>query len=285
FQVNDASEVVEAQANAASNQLISSVSYTLPTNVDVMTLTGTAGLSATGNDDAGNIITGNSGNDTLAAGSGSDTLVSGTGASTLVGGIGPDTFVVNNSADVVEPQAYNGWQDTIESSVSYTLTAAVSTLQLTGAADLSAVDDYGDASITGNAGNDTLTAGSGNDTLVAGTGVDTLVAGAGSTVFVIDNAADVIQGPGATGSDTVQSSVSFSLVQGVDTLELTGSGNVEGDGNSDASNQITANSGNDTLIAGTGKDTLVAGAGNDSLVAGSGTDVLEGGADHVCLQR
>ena len=278
FQVNDASEVVEAQAGAASNDLISSVSYTLPTNVDVMTLTGTTALSATGNDDAGNLITGNSGNDTLTAGSGSDTLVSGSGVNTFFGGSGPDTFVVNNSADVVEPESYEGWQDSIQSSVSYTLTAPVATLQLTGSADLAAADNYGYATITGNAGNDTLTAGSGNDTLVAGTGVDTLIAGSGSTLFVIDNAADVIQVPGATGSDTVESSVSFSLAQGLDTLQLTGSADLQGSGNSDASNQITGNAGNDTLTAGSGKDTLIAGTGSDTLVAGSGTDVLEGGA-------
>lgn len=278
FRVNDASEVVDAQAGAASNQLMSSVSYTLPTNVDVMTLTGTAALTATGNDDAANLITGNSGDDTLTAGSGSDTLVSGSGVTTFFGGSGPDTFVVNNSSDAVVPQSYQGWQDTIQSSVSYTLTAAVSTLQLIGSADVSAVDDYGNASITGNGGDDTLTAGSGYDTLVAGTGVDTLIAGSGSTLFVVNSAADVIQVPGTTGNDTVESSVNFSLMQGIDTLELTGTADLEGNGNSDATNQITGNAGNDTLMAGTGNDTLIAGTGNDTLVAGAGTDLLEGGA-------
>ena len=277
FEVNDATDVVEAQADASSNQIESSVSYTLPTNVDVLTLTGTGDLSGTGNSDAGNLITGNSGNDTLIAGSGSDTLVSGSEADTLIGGSGPDTFVVNNSADLVEPLSYEGWQDTIQSSVSYVLTAPVSTLQLTGSGDLSATDDYGYASITGNAGEDTLTGGSGNDTLIAGTGVDTLIAGSGNTLFVVDNAADAVQVTGQAGSDTVESSVSYTLGQGVDILELTGSSDLQGQGNADAANLIEANSGDDTLVAGSGSDTLVAGSASDTLVAGSGTDVLEGG--------
>ena len=275
FEVNDPTDVV--QAGTGIDSILSSVSYTLPDNVDTLTLSGTGDLSVTGNDGASNAITGNAGDDTLTAGSGNDVLVSGSGVDTLIGGSGPDTFVVNNSADVVEPLSYEGWQDTIQSSVSYVLTTAVSTLQLTGSGDLSATDDYGYASITGNAGEDTLTGGSGNDTLIAGTGVDTLIAGSGNTLFVVDNAADAVQVTGQAGSDTVESSVSYTLGQGVDTLELTGSSDLEGQGNADAANLIEANSGDDTLVAGSGSDTLVAGSGSDTLVAGSGTDVLEGG--------
>lgn len=368
FEVGDPTDVIEGQADAASNQIYSSVSYTLPTHVDVLTLTGTDNLAATGNSDGGNLITGNAGDDTLTAGSGSDTLASGGGIDTLVGGSGLDTFVVNNSADVVEPAVFSGSQDTIDSSVDYDLTAPIGTLNLTGSGGLYAEDDYGYATITGNAGNDTLAGGSGSDTLVAGTGVDTLLSGSGNNTFVINNADDVIQfntgfgndtvdssvsyaltGPAvalnligsgnlsatddygyatitanqgndtlvggsgsdtlvagtgidtfeagtgnntfvinsaddviqagtAPGEDTVESSVSYSLGQGLDTLWLTGSGNLQGEGNADASNVLEANSGNDTLAAGSGSDTLMGGSGSDSLVGGSGHDVLIGGS-------
>lgn len=326
FEVNDPTDVVEAQANAASNQLYSSVSYTLPLNVDVLTLTGTGDVNAFGNSDAADLITGNSGNDLLAAGSGDDTLIAGSGSDTLVGGMGvdtfeagtgDDTFVINNIDDVIDLGNAPG-DDTVESSVSYTLGQGLDTLLLTGSADLEGQGNA-DASneLQANSGNDTLTAGSGSDSLfggpgndmliggsgddllvggagsdtfVAGLGIDTLLAGSGDNTFIINSAQDLIQVNGPSGSNTVESSVSYVLGQGLDTLELTGSSNLKGQGNAGASNELQANSGNDTLIAGSGSDTLiggsgndtlVAGSGNDTLIAGSGTDLLEGGAGNT----
>jgi Ca2+-binding RTX toxin-like protein len=277
FYVTDGSDVVEGQAGAASNSLYTTASYTLPTNVDTLTLQGSANLSATGNSDAANLITANDlGNDVLNAGSGSDTLVSGsTGIDTLFGGSGADTFVINNAGDEIE-LPHGGSADVIESSVSFTLSQQVSSLVLTGSSDLTATDNYGHATVTGNAGNDTLIGGSGADTLVAGTGVDTLVTGTGRNTLVIDNVADVIEASPGAANDTVDSSVSYTLASQLNTLVLTGSGDVMGQGNADAANSITGNSGDDTLVAGSGSDTLVSGSGLDTLIAGTGHDLLEG---------
>ena len=283
FEVDNTSDVVLAQDEAASNTLYSSVSYTLPENVDVMTLTGNANLVAYGNDDFANVITANSGNDTLHAGSGQDTLVSGTGVDMLLGGTGNDTFIINNSSDQISFPQWAG-NDTIYSSVSYNLPTFINFLTLTGSGNLTATDDYGYGTLTGNAGNDTLIGGSGFDTLVAGTGVDTLVTGTGSNTLVINNVADVVEVSAGAGSDTVESSVSFTLQQGLDTLQLLGNANVVGGGNGDQQNVITGNAGNDTLIAGSGSDTLVAGTGIDTLIAGSGHDLLQGsGGDTFVL--
>jgi Ca2+-binding RTX toxin-like protein len=182
FEVNDVTDVVQEAAGGVGT-IVSSVNFKLPGNVDSVTLIGSADLTATGNSDVTNIITGNSGNDNLIAGSGSDTLVSGSGVDTLIGGSGADSFVINNSADEIRLPNYNGYQDTIYSSVSYTLSAAVKTLTLTGSGDLTATDAYGYAAITGNGGSDTLIGGSGSDTLIAGTGIDTLVAGTGDNTL------------------------------------------------------------------------------------------------------
>ncbi len=273
FDVNNPTDVVDP-SGSGSDTILSSVSYTLPTLVDTLTLTGSENLTATGNSDAANLITGNSGNDTLIAGSGSDTLVSGTGVDLLEGGFGGDTYVINNSADQISSRL--GFLDNVQSSVSYVLQAPVASLTLTGSNDLAAIDGYGFAKITGNAGNDTLIGGFGSDTLVAGSGIDTFEAGTGSNTFVVNNSADVIEGAFENSGDEVEASSNYTLVGGVDTLVLTGSGNLAGTGNDDSFNSIVGNSGNDILTAGSGSDELRAGSGIDTLVAGSGADTLQG---------
>jgi Ca2+-binding RTX toxin-like protein len=278
FEINNSSDVITA-LGGASNSLITSVSYTLPTNVDVATATGSGNVAIRGNADATNVITGNAGNDTLTAGSQEDSLIAGTGVDTLVGGAGADTFVVNNANDVIQ-LPHGGRNDTVESSVDYVLGQPMAALTLTGAGDLTGADHYGFATITGNAGADTLIGGSGSDTLVAGTGVDTLVTGTGKNTLVVNNADDVIEVTLGASGDTLSSSVSETLVGGLDTLELTGYGSLEGEGNDDATNQITGNRGSDVLIAGSGSDTLTAGTGSDTLIAGSGTDLLDGRSGH-----
>jgi len=277
FEISDPTDVIVADAGAISNAIVSSVSEVLPTGVDTLTLIGTGNLSGTGNDDATNWIKGNNGTDTLTAGSGQDTLISGTGITTFVGGAGIDEFDVNNSADEIDLPFFNGGSDTIRASVDYTLNSAVGTLVLTGSDDLTATDNYGFATLIGNDGHDTLIGGSGRDTLIAGSAADTFISGTGNNTFVINRTDDVIQLSAGAGSDTVDSSVSYALATGLDTLILTGSDDLTGDGNNDAQNFIQGNAGNDTLTAGSGSDTLIAGTGNTRLVAGSGSDLLESG--------
>ncbi len=253
FVFNNASDVVQAQAGGV-NTIQSSVSYTAAANVQNLTGTGAGNLTLTGNNLA-DVITANSGN---------DTLVAGTGVATLVGGAGSDTFVVNNTSDVV--QAKTGGTNTIQTAVSYTAAANVQKLTGTGAASLT---------LTGNSLADVITANSGNDTLVAGTGVDTLVGGIGRDTFVVDNTSDVVQAAVVpNGINTIQSSVSYTAAANVQNLTGTGTGSLTLTGNSLA-NVITANSGNDTLVAGTGVDTLVGGAGSDTFVVNNTGDVVQ----------
>ena len=284
FIVDDSSTTIQVPGGGGTDSVLASVNYTLPTNVDVLTLTGSSNLTGHGNNDASNTITGNAGNDTLIAGSGHDTLIAGTGLDTLVGDGHGDTFVVNNVGDVVQEKTGFGANDTVLSSVSFTLPTNVDTLTLTESGNLAATGNS-DASntITGNAGNDTLTAGSGQDTLIAGSGIDTLIGaatGSAGDTFVLNNTADVVIETRTNVQDTIQSSQSYVLPENVDTLMLTGAGGVSATGNNDAANLISVGSvgGNDTLIAGTGADTLEGSIGIDTLIAGSGADVLSGGA-------
>ena len=80
-----------AGATGGVDTVISSVTFTLSTYIENLTLTGSANLSGTGNAQ-NNILIANSGNDTLNGSNGNDTLEAGAGIDTLTGGSGADIF-------------------------------------------------------------------------------------------------------------------------------------------------------------------------------------------------
>src|SRR4029453_2197619 len=76
---NAGDQVVETSAAGGTDQVNSSVSYTLGTYVENLALTGAAAINGTGNDGA-NVITGNSGANILNGGDGSDSLTGALGS-------------------------------------------------------------------------------------------------------------------------------------------------------------------------------------------------------------
>jgi Ca2+-binding RTX toxin-like protein len=79
------------------------------------------------------------------------------------------------------------------------------------------------------------------------------------------------------GIDLVNSTASFALGAFVENLTLTGTGAIDGTGNS-LDNKITGNSGANQLFGGGGNDILTGNAGDDFLFGGAGFDTLSGGA-------
>jgi len=100
--------IVETNAlNSGIDTVRSSVSYTLPDNVERITLTGTSAINATGNalanslfgNSAANVLSGAAGNDDMRAANGNDSLSGGDGNDTLRGQLGNDTLTGGNGAD------------------------------------------------------------------------------------------------------------------------------------------------------------------------------------------
>ncbi|MBV7498215.1 Ig family protein, partial [Pseudomonas sp. PDM24] len=82
---------------------------------------------------------------------------------------------------------------------------------------------------------------------------DTLIGGLGNDTYIIDNLGDTITETSALAgeTDTVRSSVSWTLAANVENLFLTGGDNLGGAGNSQ-NNVLVGNTGNNTLSGGAG---------------------------------
>lgn len=310
YSVDNAGDVVMEAAGGGVDIVNSSVSFTLGDNVENLNLTGSGATNGTGNaldnvidgSSAVNVLNGGAGNDTLSAEEGDDTLYGGDGHDYLNGGAGTDlmdggkgndTYVVNTATDIIVELAGQG-TDLVLSNVSYTLSANVENLTLTGAASYGTGNALGNV-ITGNdgaveldgaAGNDTLIGGAGNDHLIGGLGADRMTGGVGNDIYEVDNVSDIVVESSEGGTDHVNSSVSFTLSAHIESLNLTGSAAIDGTGNdldnlidgSSAANILTGGGGNDTLNGEEGNDTLLGGDGDDHLNGGAGADAMTGGA-------
>jgi Ca2+-binding RTX toxin-like protein len=138
----------------------------------------------------------------------------------------------------------------------------VENLTLTGTSPINGTGNSLNNFITGNSANNTLDGGLGNDTLIGGTGNDT---------YYVDSVNDVVTENLNEGTDTVYSSITYTLGDNLENLTLTGTSAINGTGNS-LNNIITGNSAANTLNGGAGEDTLDGGAGIDTLIGGDGND-------------
>src|SRR5262249_9003190 len=149
---------------------------------------------------------------------------------------------VDNAGDVIIEVAGEG-VDLVNSSVTYTLSAEVEKLTLTGTTAINATGNALDNVLTGNSASNTLNGGAGNDTLNGGAGADTMIGGGGDDNYTVDNAGDsIVELPGE-GIDTVTSSITYALPSEVENLTLSGTSAIDGTGNTLA-NVLIGNSAN-----------------------------------------
>ncbi|WP_282445652.1 putative Ig domain-containing protein [Massilia antarctica] len=227
YVVDHAGDVVTESAGAGIDSVYSSVSYSLPVNVEHLTLTGGAAINATGNT-INNTLTGNAGANVLNGGAGGDVMI---------GNGGDDSYYVDSTSDVVTEYA-NGGLDHLFSSVNRTLSANVEVLTLTGTVAVNGSGNSGNNLIQGNsvanvlnglAGYDLLFGGAGNDALSdnsaeanlfsGGSGADALTGGAANELFI-----------GGMGNDNVNVQggvdiVAFNRGDGQDVLTAFGGNN------------------------------------------------------------
>ncbi|WP_158565444.1 calcium-binding protein [Shinella sp. WSJ-2] len=280
YVVDNADDTIVELKDQGTDTVKALVSYTLSDNVEKLILTGPSDSDGTGNAGA-NTLTGNDGKNTLKGMDGNDTLDGKGGLDTLVGGKGNDTYIVGDSGDIITEVAGEG-TDTVKASKSYTLSANVEKLILTGTANLNGTGSVDANTLTGNTGANTLKGMDGNDVLDGGAGADRMEGGLGNDTFVVDNAGDKIVELSGEGTDTVRASVSHTLAANVEKLVLTGTGNLNGTGN-ELANTLTGNAGKNILKGMAGNDLLDGGAGADRLEGGLGKDtyVVDNAGDKV----
>jgi Ca2+-binding RTX toxin-like protein len=243
YVVDSTGDVVTENANAGVDEVLSSVSFSLGDNFENLNL----GIAPTlpQIDGTGNAVSNN------IQGSNGNNFLSGLGGNDTINGIGGN--------------------DTID--------GGAGSDNLNGGFG-------GNDSLFGGSGNDLLQGddgGIGNDTLDGGTGADTMQGGLGNDVYVVDSVGDIIQGElSFGGTDTVRSSVSFTLGANVENLELLGTASINGTGN-ELNNRITGNSAGNTINGGDGNDTLIGGGGDDLIIGGIGSDRIHGQAGNDVL--
>ena len=304
YYVDSLYDIVIELVGEGDDTIYSSVeSYTLSVNAEHLILIGLAedviGDNSdnviTGND-LDNILIGDAGNDTLIGNNGNDTLNGGTGADTMLGCAGNDIYYVDNVRDVVVETANNGIDTVYSTLSSYTLTADVENLSLTGTFSRNGtgnnlantltgntyanilVGGDGNDTLYGNVGNDTLNGGNGDDILDGGVGKDRMYGGSGNDYYYVDSSRDTVSEYANSGTDAVLTTLtSYTLGANLENLTLIGSFAQNGYGNSLA-NTLTGNAYANMLNGGAGNDILLGGDGNDYLFGSAGMDILTGGA-------
>jgi Ca2+-binding RTX toxin-like protein len=222
--VDNAGDLAAEDPGGGNDMVVSSIAFTLGTDVESLMLTGTTNISGTGNA-AGNVLSGNAGNNVLAGLGGADALDGGGGTDTA----SYATSTTGVSVSLAANTAHGG-------------------------------DAEGDSfasieSLTGSAFDDTLEGDAGNNVLNGGNGVDTASyehATAGVTVSLLFT---VMQSTIGAGNDTVTGIENLTGSLFDDVLMGSTSGNVLS--GLDGNDVLSGGNGADTLIGGSGADRFV----------------------------
>jgi Ca2+-binding RTX toxin-like protein len=253
YVVDDVGDGVSEAVNEGIDTVLSSVTRTLETNVENLTLTSTAAINGTGNE-LDNVLTGNS------------------AANVLMGREGDDTYVIGAGDTVVE-QVGEG-TDTVQASRDVTLGANLENLILIGSASHTGTGNGLDNVLQADGSISVLAGGDGNDTYLIGPNGDD----------------DILVETATGGIDTVIAAHDYRLPANIEHLTLldprvpnferlflspygSSEQSVAGYGN-DVANTLMGGRANNMLDGGLGADTLIGGAGDDTYVVDNIGDIV-----------
>jgi len=272
YLVDSGIEVPTELPGEGTDLVQSSVSYTLPDNLENLTLIGTTAINGFGNGVA-NIIVGNTAGNDLRGRGGNDSLNGGAGDDRLEGGVGNDTFNGGSGSDTASfAHASKGV------TVSLTVTGA----QNTGAGNADSL--VGVENLLGGQFNDSLKGGAtgvvANNIIDGGEGDDTLDGAAGNDTVSYASAK-----AGVTVTLMVQDGTTPQNTVGAGSDILKNFENVNGSAFNDS---LTGSTADNVLNGGAGSDTLAGGNGDDQFVfdAGAQIDTISdfvSGADQIVL--
>lgn len=315
YYVDNVGDVVIEAAGQGTDTVISSITWTLATNFENLTLTGADDIDGTGNsvnnrligNDGANTLSGLAGADNifgaggadhLLGGEGNDILDGGTGDDILEGGNGTDTYTVDSAGDVIVETATGGFDTVKSTATTYVLGDYLETLTLSGAFNQDGTGNAQANTINGNnfvnhliggAGNDILNGNAGNDTLEGGADNDKLYGGAGTDTLTGGDGADTLDGgaladsmAGGAGNDIYYVDNSADTV-----IELTGEGTADKLFLNAASFALSADAEIETIqidyvsgatVTGSSSANKIYGAaGADTINGLGGNDFLQGG--------
>jgi Ca2+-binding RTX toxin-like protein len=210
YVVDSADDGVIESRGQGTDKVLSSVNYSLGSNVENLTLTGDGAINGTGNsysnvitgNDAANVLKGGSGNDKLYGQGGNDYLHGDSGNDRLYGGDGDDWLDGGSGNDALYGDA--GTDSLFGGSGKDALYGGDGDDWLDGGSSSDAL--YGDAGhdslfggsgkdkLYGGIGNDSLDGGSDTDVLWGGLGRDSLTGGSGRDVFDFNDIAETAVG-------------------------------------------------------------------------------------------
>jgi len=245
YVVDDVDDAVIETSNNGTDTVLTFVTFTLPRDVEVLTLAATAGAIAGNGSVLDNTLNGNDSNNTLNGDAGDDTLFGNGGRDTLFGTDGDDRL-------------FGGAQDD----------------DLRGGGD--------DDTLDGGAGNDDMDGGSGDDvywvdssgdTITDSSGFDTVhsfttfTLATGVENLILQEFAGAINGTGNASINAMQGNERNNTLNGLggEDLLVGGEGNDTLNGG-DQNDVMYGEEHNDTLNGGSGADSMIGGIGNDSYV-------------------
>ena len=240
------------------------VNVVMPAHPGPLAFTGTAKADALYGGGDGDTLSGLAGNDSLFGLGGDDILLGGPGDDVLNGGLGFDTASYADASSAVAVALTRGPQNTGGGGID----TLIGIEKLVGS-------DFADKLVGNSAGN-SLAGRAGDDLLNGGKGADLMDGGAGNDIYIVDNAGDSVLETLDGGTDTIRTSVSYTISPFAENMELVGAAKISGTGNQLA-NIITGNKSDNVLVGLGGQDSLTGGDGNDTLSGGAGADILTGG--------